>query len=49
MSWCHYRFIDLPIAKNRSAFFTEFAGNLACILGFSLVTIGLITGLALKP
>ncbi len=48
MSWCHYRFIDLPIARNRSAFFTEGNGYLACAAGFTLVTIGAAVGFVLK-
>jgi len=47
MSWLHYRYVDLTIADHRSAYFSQHRGRLACVLGVSLVTVGLIGGLIL--
>jgi peptidoglycan/LPS O-acetylase OafA/YrhL len=45
MSWLHYRYIDLAIARNRASYFNGERGHLALAVGFSLVTVGLIAGL----
>jgi peptidoglycan/LPS O-acetylase OafA/YrhL len=47
MSWLHYRYVDLAIARNRAVYFNTGRGQLALALGFSLVTVGLIIGLTL--
>ncbi|WP_210183141.1 hypothetical protein, partial [Bradyrhizobium lablabi] len=45
MSWLHYRYVDLAIARNRASYFNDKRGELALAVGLSLVTVGLIVGL----
>jgi peptidoglycan/LPS O-acetylase OafA/YrhL len=47
MSWLHYRYVDVTIADHRSAYFAQHRGRSACVLGMSLVTVGLVVGLIL--